>query len=272
MALRKALSPDGTHLRRLEAVQLKVARRAEMELSINGARIVEELDPWRHSFDGDALIITVDGTRSFEEMMDLGCHAVADGLAELFELQSGAGFVPFLTSSTDALRRAHLQRALPSLREDELASLIGGVDQGFVSPFAPDVDAETLAAGPALTSTKSRGTLTSSIANGGNDELEPVSNDVSRGAEPSEVELTVQLRQPQNNASLERTTFSRRTLRVAGPTGHVPGPNGADPYRAADAEHWTAALERANVVCPLKTGPALCMVFEPMEDLRNGQK
>ncbi|MHA6687790.1 hypothetical protein ACX3P0_19780, partial [Mesorhizobium sp. A556] len=26
------------------------------------------------------------------------------------------------------------------------------------------------------------------------------------------------------------------------------------------------------VVCPLKSGPPLCMAFEPMEDLRNGQK
>ena len=41
--------PDGTHLRRLEALQLKVVSRAEMELLINGDKIVEELDPWRHS-------------------------------------------------------------------------------------------------------------------------------------------------------------------------------------------------------------------------------
>jgi len=245
-ALRKALSPDGTHLRRLEAVQLKVASHAEMEMSINGATIVEKLDPWRHSFDGDTLVITVDGTRSFEEVMDLGCHAVADGLAELFELQSGADFMPFLSSSTDALRRAHLQRALPSFSEEELASLIGGVDHAFVSPFAPDVDAETLAAGPAAAANKSRGGLASSAADSGNDELGPDPDEVPSGAKPSEVELTVQQRQPQNNTLLERAPFPRRTLRVSGPTGHVSSPNATDPHRAADAEHWTAAFERAN--------------------------
>lgn len=217
-----------------------------MELSINGATIVEKLDPWRHSFDGDTLVITVDGTRSFEEVMDLGCHAVADGLAELFELQSGADFMPFLSASTDALRRAHLQRALPSFSEEELASLIGGVDHAFVSPFAPDVDAETLAAGPAAAANKSRGGLASSAADSGNDELGPDPDEVPNGAKPSEVELTVQQRQPQNSTSLERAPFPRRTLRVSGPTGHVPSPNATDPHRAADAEHWTAAFERAN--------------------------
>jgi hypothetical protein len=251
MALRKALSPDGTHLRRFEAVQLKVARRAEMELAIDDAKIVEELDPWRHSFDDDAMIITVDDTGSFEEMMDLGCHAMADGLAELFELQSGADFVPFLTSSTDALRRAHLQRALPSLSEDELASLIGGVDQAFVSPFAPDVDAETLASGPAPARTNSRGTATASMGDSGGDELDRVPNQVSSESDPSEVELSVHQRQPQNNSSQARAIFPRRTLRVAGPTGHVPSQNGSDPNRAADAEHWTAAFERADGRWPL---------------------
>lgn len=245
-ALRKALSPDGTHLRRLEAVQLKVAAHAEMELSIDGTKIVEKLDPWRHSFDGDTLVITVDGTRSFEEVMDLGCHAVADGLAELFELQSGADFMPFLASSTDALRRAHLQRALPSFSEDELASLIGGVDHAFVSPFAPDVDAETMAAGPAVAANNSRDGQASSTADSGNHESGSDPDEVPSGAKPSEVELTVQQRQPQSNTSLERTSFPRRTLRVSGPTGQVPNPNGTDPNRAADAEHWTAAFERAN--------------------------
>ncbi|MBF9042219.1 hypothetical protein HKCCE4037_02695 [Rhodobacterales bacterium HKCCE4037] len=245
-ALRKALSPDGTHLRRLKAVQLKVAAHAEMELSIDGTTIVEKLNAWRHSFDGDTLVITVDGTRSFEEVMDLGCHAVADGLAELFELQSGADFIPFLASSTDALRHAHLQRALPSFSEEELASIIGGVDHAFVSPFEPDVDAETLAAGPAATANKSRVGPASSSAVSGNDELGLDSDEVPSGAKPSEVELTIQQRQLQNNASVERASVPRRTLRVSGPTGHVPNPNGTDPHRADDAEHWTAAFERAN--------------------------
>lgn len=245
-ALRKALSPDGTHLRRLEALQLKVVSRAEMELLINGDKIVEELDPWRHSLNGDTLIITVDATRSFEEMMDLGCHAVADGLAELFELQSGGDFVPFMASSTDVLRRAHLQRALPSFSEEELASLIGGVDHTFVSPFAPDVDSETLANGPAAAANKSPGGQASASSDSGHKGSVPGTNLVGAGAGRSEVELTVQQRQPHNNTSAQRASFPRRTLRVAGPTGHVPSQNGADPSRAADAEHWTAAFERAN--------------------------
>jgi len=250
-ALRKALSPDGTHLRRFEALQLKVASRAEMELSINGAKIVEELDPWRHSLDGDTLVITVDATRSFEEMIDLGCHAVADGLAELFELQSGGDFVPFMASSTDVLRCAHLQRALPSFSEEELASLIGGVDHTFVSPFAPDVDSETLATGPAAAANKLPGGLASPSSDSGYNGSVPEPNLLRGGAEHSEVELTVQQRQPQNNSSLQRASLPRRTLRVAGPTGHVPSQSGADPNRAADAEHWTAAFERANGRWPL---------------------
>lgn len=108
------------------------------------------------------------------------------------------------------------------------------------------MDAETLAAGPAPSSTKSGGSLTSSSADNGNDERGRALTDVPQAAEPSEVELTVQQRQPQNNGLLERETFSKRTLRVAGPTGHVSGPNGSDSHRAADAEHWTAAFERAN--------------------------
>ncbi|UWU19320.1 DUF3883 domain-containing protein (plasmid) [Rhizobium sullae] len=65
------------------------------------------------------------------------------------------------------------------------------------------------------------------------------------------MELTVRQRQLQNNPSRERAIFPRRTLRIAGPTGHVASPNGSDPNRAADAVHWTAAFERADGRWPL---------------------
>ena len=273
MALRKALSPDGTHLRRLEAIRLKVARRAEMELSINGATVVEELDPWRHSLDHESLVITVDATRDFDEIMDLAPHAIADGLAELFELQSGADFVPYLTASSEGLRRTHLQRALPSLSDDELDSLIGGVDRAFTSPFAPEVDAETLAAGPAPAGPKPPAKVDLLLGNNGSEATDTVSDSVfSTEARPA-VELTVQQRQAQPIAPPVVTTTPRRTLRVTAPTGPVSGPNGADPNRAADAEHWTGAFERANgrwpqIVAHLQGTRAFgcdCLSFETAE-------
>ena len=66
-----------------------------------------------------------------------------DGLAGSLNYRAVEILFPSMASSTDVLRRAHLQRALPSFSEEELASLIGGVDHTFVSPFAPDVDPET---------------------------------------------------------------------------------------------------------------------------------
>ncbi|WP_378942679.1 GFA family protein [Mesorhizobium sp. ANAO-SY3R2] len=35
---------------------------------------------------------------------------------------------------------------------------------------------------------------------------------------------------------------------------------------------YTSTYANRTLVCPLKSGPPLCMAFEPMEDLGNGQE
>lgn len=251
LALRKALSPNGTPLRRFEALALHVARRAEMELSINGVTVVEELEHWRHRLSQDSLLITVDATADYEVIMDLGLHAMADGFAELFELQNGADFVPYLTASTDSLRRTHLQRALPSLDTDELDSLIGGIDRLFDSPFAPQVDAETIHAGPALSPAKLPSLPYGSSDQAGSDVEQMGSDEAEEDAEPQDVEVRIEPRSAPASVAGTGTEATRRTLRVAAPTGRIAGQSDADPDRAADAEHWTGAFERANGRWPL---------------------
>lgn len=251
LALRKALSPNGTHLRRFEALGLQVALRAEMELSINGVTVVEELEPWRHRLSQDSLMITIDAAAEYEVIMALGLHAIADGFAELFELQSGADFVPYLTASTEALRRTHLQRALPSLDADELETLISGIDRVFDSPFSPEVDAETLAAGPAPSPAKPPAQADSLSGKNGSVAPNGFSDDAEENAALQNIEVSIEPRPAPTNALGTGTRESRRTLRVAAPTGKLADQIDADPERAADAEHWTGAFERANGRWPL---------------------
>jgi hypothetical protein len=251
LALRKALSPNGTPLRRFEALGLQVARRAEMALSINGETVVEELEHWRHRLSQDSLLITVDATADYEVIMDLGLHAIADGFAELFELQNGADFVSYLTATTDSLRRTHLQRALPSLDAVELDSLIGGVDRYFDSPFAPQVDAETIHAGPALSPAKLPSLSHSSSDNAGLGVMQSEIDEAEENAETHDVEVRVEPRSVQGGVAGAGTEVTRRTLRVAPPTGRLSNQGDADPDRAADAEHWTGAFERANGRWPI---------------------
>jgi hypothetical protein len=166
-------------------------------------------------------------------------------------LQNGADFVPYLTASTDLLRRTHLQRALPSLDAVELDSLIGGVDHLFDSPFAPQVDAETLQAGPAMMPAK-----LPSLSDNFSDKAGPSTvqfdiDEAEENAESHDVKVRVEPRSVQGSFAGAGTDATRRTLRVAAPTGRISNQGDADPDRAADAEHWTGAFERANGRWPL---------------------
>lgn len=245
-ALRRALSPEGAHLRRLESTELQVARRAEVEMHINGNRVVEELDPWKHSLVDGNLMITLDSSRSFNEVLDLGLHTIADGLAELFELQSGADFVPFLTASSEILRQSHLRRALPWQSDEELAALIRGSDAQYASPFAPEVDAATLAAGPAVASNNNRRDEIGPSSHSDERRIQKLSVNLAKAGDPT-LELSVQPREAQHTLSPAESPATKRTLRVAGPTGQLSSKShNLDLDRAADAEHWTAAFERTS--------------------------
>jgi len=147
LALRHCLSPEEGPLRRLKDLELEVASRVEMELSINGQSVVENLEPFKYSLQRYKLIITIDPDRYEDENFDLGLHAISDGLAELFELQANADFTSLLTASSPGLRESHLKRALPSISAEELKVALTG--QGYVdsSYFQPDVDADTLKRG-----------------------------------------------------------------------------------------------------------------------------
>ncbi len=189
--------------------------------------------------------------RHADSSVDLIGGGGSGGFAELFELQNGADFVPYLTASTDSLRRTHLQRALPPLDTDELDSLIGGIDRLFDSLFAPQVDAETIHAGPALSPAKLPSLSDGSSDRAGSDVEQMDSDEAEENGKPQDVEVRIEPRSAPASVAGTGTEATRRTLRVAAPTGRVAGKSDADPDRAADAEHWTGAFERANGRWPL---------------------
>ncbi len=245
LALRKTLSTNRTPLRRFEGLDLHVARGVKMQLSINHETVVEELEleHWHHQLSQDSLLITINDTADYEVTMALGSQAIANGLAELFELQSGADFVPYLTAYTDSLRRTLLQRALSSMDTDELDSLIGGVERFSDSLFASKVDSKTLLGGPSLSSAKSSAQADSSSDKAGSIAEIIASDKAEKDGAPKDVELSIEPRPVPSNMPGTGTGALPRTLRVAAPTGRIASQSDADPERAADAEHWTKAFE-----------------------------
>lgn len=258
LALRHCLSPEEGPLRRLKDLELEVARRVEMELSINGQSVVEDLEPFKYSLRRHSLIITIDPDRNEDENFDLGLHAISDGLAELFELQANADFTSLLTASTSGLRKSHLKRALPIISPEELEAALTGVGYIESSDFQVEVDAETLARG-LLTSEKGKISGPSEPVEkpasdhqefGDRRKIDDSSSDV-----PDETQLKVRPRLLPDQGRQRSQGAERSTVRVAGATGRTGNRNSEDVDKAADAEKWTVVFETNQNRFPLLVAP-----------------
>ncbi|SDR40087.1 DUF3883 domain-containing protein [Pseudovibrio sp. Tun.PSC04-5.I4] len=228
---------------RFKSTTLTVARKVEIEFSINAETIKEQLEPWQHSLDKEQIVITIDDTGSQDEIISQSLRAISDGIAEIFELQNGAAFFPYLMASSEKLLLSQLKHDLTSFSEEELVSLIKGTDRAFESPYAPDVDAETLASGPAPGSSHQSNDVDPTYHQANKSPEGKVEADNDPRASGPDVKLAVQPRDMPPSTSPTTNEKPKRTLRVARPTGPIGSPKNSDNYRTADAEHWTKAFE-----------------------------
>lgn len=277
LALRHCLSPEEGPLRRLKDLELEVASRVEMELSINGQSVVEDLEPFKYSLQRHNLIVTIDPDRNKDENFDLGLHAISDGLAELFELQANADFTSLLTASTPGLRESHLKRALPTISAEELKVALTG--QGYVesSDFQVDVDADTLRRGlevaeqekPSLPNEPVEEPVSSQQEIGDRCELDDSVNNAF-----DETQLKVRPRPSPGQGRQRPQDAECSTVRVGGATGRTNNQNATDVDKAADAEKWTVIFEENQnrfplLVAALQGGGAYgcdCLSFATEDD------
>ena len=254
LALRHCLSPEEGPLRRLKDLELKVANRVEMELSINSQSVVEDLEPFKYNLQRRNLIITIDPDRYEDENFDLGLHAISDGLAELFELQANADFTSLLTASTPSLRESHLKRALPTISAEELKAALTG--QGYVesSDFQVDVDVSTLKRGLEA-SENGKPTLPNELIEGfvsSQQEAESLCEiDDSVNNELGETQLKVTSRPLTGKRRQSSQGSESSTVRVGGATGQTSNRNSTDVNKAADAEKWTVTFEKSQNRFPM---------------------
>ncbi|MEP1425854.1 MAG: hypothetical protein ABJX32_04705 [Tateyamaria sp.] len=279
LALRNHLSPDQSPLRRMKSLKLTVARRAEMELQIGDQTIIDYLDPFKHSLNGrdQELTVTIDPGCPDDENIDLGLHAISDGLAELFELQANSDFTSLLTAATQGLRMSHLLRSLPTLTEEELEAVKTGV--GYIEASGPQIRVDSDMLSQAL---EKPGTAKNTVDSSPDIDLPETSEaDKEDGSLENEVtasKTSLQLKATALPVSANGLTSlddgKKTTVRITEGTGPLASRN-ADADRAADAEHWTVAFEISQGRFPMFVANLIgagafgcdCLSFATKEEL-----
>lgn len=278
LAMRNQMSPDQSALRRMQALRLVIAQRAEIEITIGDETIQDDLEPFQYSLDpkNHELTVIIDRSRPFDENFELGLHAVSDGIAELFELQAGSDFTALLVASTQRLRMTHLLRALPALSEEEKASIKDGVGYIEAVSLMTAVDQSTLA--HALEKKVQEKSADGLPLVSGVSESAPVL-DEDEAPKPDGESAQKDLRLKATSLSDEATVPRRKAVaeqtgvRVTGGTGPLGVRNG-DVNRAADAEHWTVAFEKEQGRFPLPVANLVgsgafgcdCLTFNSPDD------
>jgi hypothetical protein len=277
LAMRNHVSPDQGPLRRLRSVGLNIAKRAEMEIKIGDEAILDDLEPFQHSLDlkTHELTVTIDRNRPFDENFELGLHAISDGIAELFELQSGNDFTPLLGASTQRLRMTHLLRALPALSDEEKASIRAGI--GYIEPVGLVTAVDPITLAQALEKRETEDAAESLTP--GEDvshEMPVIDEDEASNPERQngQMDLKLSATSLSDEGSVPRKKAAEQAgVRVTGGTGPLINRNG-DANRAADAEHWTVAFEESQGRYPLPVANLVgsgafgcdCLTFNSADD------
>ncbi|NUL19538.1 hypothetical protein HUN27_22035 [Agrobacterium tumefaciens] len=242
-ALRASDGSPAPRLRRFERLRLCVARTVEIAVTLGSRQRFEgSLDMWSHVLHDDELVIAIDNRLTSAQVQALAQEAVADGIAEVFELQSGADFSKLLSAPENGLRSILLHRMLPDLSDEEMNELLGNFDLDDEKYDPVQVNASILARSPAAPPTPQP--------------VAPVllavdtSSSAVRPENPSAVFASEV--DPGKTASLPDPGVRRRLLvRVGGGTGPLRGYKPLDPYRTADAEEWASMFEESEGRYPL---------------------
>jgi hypothetical protein len=234
-ALRSAASSDTTSLRRLDRLVLIPATEVSLTVSLQDQEFGGALEPWSHLLDSDALYVTIEQAMEPGKLLQLSASAVGDGLAELFEIQSGADFATMFAMGDDASRRIMFRKFLPNFSEEELEALFGDIDDpGTLAP--PRFDPSRLGVPPA----QSKQGLAE----------EPEADEPSPAASAAPNPDSVDAHAMDQDTSSPRA--SRKTgLRVSRGSGSL-GRGPRDPSKTGDAETWAALFEKQQDRYPLE--------------------
>lgn len=164
----------------------------------------------------------------------MAAEALADGLAELFEVQGGREFAKLLDAETDGLRSLLVRRALQNLAPEEVDALLAGLEP---EPAAFVVDSAVL---QALNTAPSSSQPIASP--------QPSPPDTSPPKPSLPAALTVTAVTPQTPIVVRTSGVTLRVVRG------TPGLGGGitDPARSTDAEDWAELFERSQGRFPLK--------------------
>lgn len=250
-ALRLADTNITTRLRRFDRLELKVASAAEIAITIRDCRIVGRIEPWTHVLEKDTLIVAIESHHQPAQISALAHEAIADGIAELFDLQNGADFARLLSAHSDGLRRILLRRMLSNLSEEEIEALLADISPPDEAYEPVKIDAGTLARGPAQAPAPSPALATAALA-GVQASVAPP-HAAPKPGNPTSVTVTPLGTGPANTSMPSSPPAGGRTvrIRVARETGPLSTTAHPDPYRAADAEEWTRLFEISEGRFPL---------------------
>ncbi|BCH24116.1 sacsin N-terminal ATP-binding-like domain-containing protein [Mesorhizobium sp. L-8-3] len=251
-ALRLADTNVTTRLRRFDRMKLKVASAAEIAVTIRDCRVVGRIEPWTHVLEKDTLIVAIESYHQPAQISALAHEAIADGIAELFDLQSGADFVRLLSAHNDELRRILLRRMLPNLSDEEIVALLADIGPPDEAYEPVKVDAATLARGPTLGPAPAPAPADPAAPAGGQGALGPAAPS-SKPGNPTAVTATPLGTGPTSASTPSAPPAGGRPvqIRVARATGPLSTSAHPDPYRTADAEEWTRLFEIAEGRFPL---------------------
>jgi len=245
-ALRISESPSDSRIKRFEEVDLKIVKLAELAVTIDDQRIVGPMETWTHIWQGDTLIVAIDPVVSTAQMMALAHEAVADGLAEFFQLQSGGEFTKLLAAQDDGLRLMLLRRMLPQVSPEEFDLLLNDasiLDEPYpVIAVEPHMLVPPPSAAPPVPVNAAQAVPSSTGPASGATPSPPTALSANRSFNPAAITATPIVAAPPPSPSVpaERRTLR---LRISRPTGPTSALSAFDIYQAGDAEEWTRLFE-----------------------------
>lgn len=246
-ALRLADSNVTARLRRFDRLDLVIASAVEIAVVIGDQRIEGALEPWSHVLTEDRLIVLIDIAQSAVQLATLAHEAIADGVAEVLDLQSGADFAKLLSAQDDGLRRILVRRMLSNLSDGEIEALLADIPAPETTYEPVTIDPQTLLDGPLPVPDQSPAMASRSIPASSNthqslDALPPI-----RPENPQ----AIIAQQRVASVVAQPSAQSPVRLRIAHATGPVTNAAHPDPYRASDAEEWTRLFEVSEGRFPL---------------------
>jgi hypothetical protein len=246
-ALRLLDSNVTARLKRFDRLALKIVRAAEIRIAIGEQQISGPLEPWTHVLQDDDLIVAIDASKDIGSASLLAHEAIADGIAEVFDLQSGADFAKLLAARDGGVRRTLLARMLPNFSQEELSQSLVDVSEPDERYEPSKINPETLARGPKGSSEPAvdrDSDSSTTVVDTGTSKRNPPPPPPPKPVVPGAVTST-----PLVNPT--RPVFGSGTssdgprvgVRITAPTGAIGATPHADPFRAADAEAWTRLFE-----------------------------